>query len=138
MSSFLVNIINSIDSYLWRYGFRIENIRLILRVLVLFNIIALVVGLMLLWYTKLVIAFALASCLSTLNFLAMAKNVLANFPLDSSSKMSSTVIYSSFMRMFILIALSLVAILIAGFSPLAWFAGLGVPILCMPLIFMKK
>ncbi len=136
MPSLMQKIIHSIDSYLWRYGFRIENIRLTLRALVLFNIIALLISIILLPFTKFPLAFSLASILSTLNFFAMAKNILANFPNGGTSKVTSATLFSSFIRLFALIALSFIGILILQLPIFAWLLGLGIPIIFLPIIFM--
>lgn len=135
---FFQKIVHKIDAFLWRYGFRLVKIRFILRSLFLFNIFFGIIALCSLPLSLNPLSFFFASLLSSLNFFEMAKTIVRYFPLGGTAKVSLRVIATFFLRLALLVGLSLIAILILRLAPFAWLLGLGVPILFLPLTLLLK
>ncbi len=131
--SFFSKAIHSIDAWLWRHGFRMEKVRLVVRTLFLLNLALLILGVLTAYFSLQILSFALASLISGLSFVSMAKNIIFKFPVGGARKVTFSSLLSWMIRLVLVLVLSLGAIILLQMPPLAWFAGLGTPILIMPL-----
>ncbi len=131
-------LIHKIDSWLWQRGYRLKGIRVILRFLLLFNALAFIIALISLAFTNIPLSFALASLLASVSFFEMTRNIVRHFPRGGTKKVTLGSLFSFFLRMAIVLALSLGAILILSLPPIPWFLGLGIPIVVTPMGFVIK
>ncbi len=132
------SIIHKIDSWLWQHGYRMKGIRIALRVLFIINICALALAILTLPINSVALSFALASLLSSLSFFTMARNITRHFPHGGAKKITLKSLMLFFLRMAIIIAISLYAITSLQLHAIAWLAGLGVPILVSPVGFIVR
>ncbi len=135
----LSKAIHTIDAWLWRHGFRLEKVRILIRTLLLLNIVLLFLGIISIPLNLQLFSFALASLISSLSFFSMAKNIIFKFPLGGASKVTFISLLNWCVRLVLVLALSLVALILFELPAIAWFAGLGTPILMLPLaLFQQK
>ncbi len=127
-------IIHKIDSFLWKYGYRIERVRIIVRSLFLFNAFVFALALISLPFTLIPLSFSLASLLAFGNFALMARHIVQNFPVGGAKNISIKALFLWFVRLVVIIALSFVAIVILKLPLYAWLAGLGTQLFISPLI----
>lgn len=130
-------IVHNIDGWLWRHGFRFEKIRLIVRILFLLNLFFLLSALVCLPFSLTPLSFALASLLTSINFYSLARYISLNFPLGGARKLTLHSLFMWFIRMFIVFAVSYLAIVVLALPLFPWLLGLGLPLFTMPFAVLQ-
>ncbi len=131
-------IVHALDAWLWRRGFRLEKVRLVVRTLFLLNALILFVALLAAPLSLSPLSFSLAAILSSYSFFTMAKKIIFNFPVGGAKKVTPSILLNWVLRLTVLLALSLCAIILLKLPPIPWFMGLGLPVVILPMGFLSK